>query len=240
MWLPRWSFAVLAVVFLILAVAFGGGIAADFYARISAEHRAGGLSTMEGVSAANEAVRLQPWRSAFRSDLGWLLGVRGDLGRMRAQYRTALRWSPANAYLWLDYAQALARANRFDSEYTLALRRATHLSPNARPVQMATARMGAMHWGQGGEQDRKVWSQSMTYALRTAPYELLWSVLRARGEDAFCGHLGAEFALERWCFAVRSARQLCDGLAPDAKGIAADQCKRLGLAIPTDEAIDQE
>jgi hypothetical protein len=217
-----------------LAAAFALAVLSDAYGRISAEQRAAGGSNLAAVSAARHASRLQPWRVGFRIDLAWTLGVRGDVAAMRAEYRRALSWAPASAYAWLEYAQSLARAHRLDPEYTLALSRASFLS-HARPVQLQIARMGANHWSEGGEQDRGLWARNMAVALRSSPNEFLWQVLRARREGPVCGYVGAELGLSRWCAAVSSARQICDGLAPGAKGAAVDQCHRLGLSVTTDE-----
>ena len=116
------------------AAIFGATFLAEAYGRLGSEQRSGGHSTLVSISAGHLAVRLQPWRMSFRSDLAWTYGLRDDPAAMRTQYRSALRWNPANAYLWIEYAQALARAHRIDPEYTLALTRAVALS-HARPVQ---------------------------------------------------------------------------------------------------------
>jgi hypothetical protein len=232
----RAAIAALGVVSVVLAFNFAGGLAADLYGTIAEEQRGLGGFTLTGVSAATRAVDLQGYRPGFHTDLAWMFGQRGEPGRMRKQYRMALRWSPANAYLWLEYAQALARNYQFDPEYTLALRKMTALGPNARPVRIAAARMGSRHWNQGGEADRLMWAQNMSYALTAAPYELLWTVLRERREAAFCGFVGSELGLSRWCFGVSAGRRLCDTLQPGAKGYAADQCERLGFLQPTGES----
>lgn len=233
--LPRWAFAGLAAVFLAVALLFASGIVADLYARIAIEHRFRAESSSVRASAAKHAAELQPWRAVLHSDLAWAFAARGDFELARQNFRTSLQRAPANAYLWLEYAQALARARRFDEEYTLALRQATLLSPNAKPVRLVAARMGALHWGQGGELERALWSQNIGYTLRVSPYDLLWGVLRTRREGSFCGHLGAELGLSRWCFSIQAARQLCDSIAPGARGASVDQCRKLGLAISVDE-----
>jgi hypothetical protein len=92
--------------------------------------------------------------------------------------------------------------------------------------------MGALNWGHGGIEERTMWAENLAYVLRQNPGELFWHVLRARREEAFCGHVGAEFALSRWCAGIQAARQLCDRVPPDAKGGAAEQCARLALAPP--------
>ncbi len=234
----RWLSAGLFAISLLFTLLFAAALAGDLYGRLSAEQRARGQSNVAVISTAGHAVNLQPWRVGFRTDLAWTLGVRGDVHSMRAQYRHVLRSNPGSGYLWLEYAQALARAHRIDSEYTLALERASVLSHNAGPVQMMGARMGVNHWGQGGEADRAIWARNMTYALRTSPGEFLWHVLRARREAAFCGYVGVELGWGRWCTAVVVARGLCDSLRPGAKGAAADQCASLGLIPPKDDGTD--
>lgn len=227
--LRRASVAAFGLISIALAITFAAGLAADLYGTMAAEHRGRGVFTLAGVSAARQAVGLQPWRPAYRADLGWMMGLRGDPLRMHGQYRKALRWAPASAYLWLEYALALARSYQFDDDYTVALREATLLAPSAWPIRAATARMGARHWNQGGAADRLLWAQDMSAVLSTQPYDLLWTVLRDRREANFCGFVGSELGLSRWCFAVSAARSICDALPQDSKGSAADQCERLGL-----------
>ena len=234
--LRSWSLAGLAVLCGGFFLLFASNLLGDAYARLSAEQRNQGLSNLAAISAARHAVRLQPWRSSFRSDLAWTFGVRGDVRSMRAAYHDALRWAPASAYLWLEYAQALARSRRFDAEYTLALTQAVRLAPNARPVQLSGARMGSVHWNHGGDEDRRIWAANLTYALRSSPQELLAWVLRRRKENSFCGFVGAELGLDRWCIAISAARRICDTLKPGAKGVAADQCARHGLWVAADDS----
>jgi hypothetical protein len=219
----------------VLAVVYAAGVAADLYGTMAAEHRSRGVFTLAGVSAAKQAVSLQPWRPAFRADVGWMMGLRGDRIKLHGQYRKALRWAPASAYLWLEYAEALARSYQIDNDYTIALTRATLLAPSARPLRSAVARMGSRHWNQGGDADRLVWARNMSYVLATAPSDLLWTVVQDRHESAFCGFVGSELGLSRWCFAITSARAICDALPPDATGPAVDQCQRLGLEVPAAE-----
>ncbi|HZP12825.1 MAG TPA: hypothetical protein VFB36_10430 [Nevskiaceae bacterium] len=227
--LRRAAIAAFGLISIALAITFAAGLASDLYGTMAAEHRGRGLFTLAGVSAARQAVVLQPWRAGYRADLGWMMGLRGEMLRMRGQYRRALRLAPASAYLWLEYSLALARSYQFDDDYTIALRQATVLAPSARPIRAAAARMGARHWNQGGEADRKLWAQDMSDVLATAPYDLLWTVLRDGREANFCGFVGSELGLSRWCFAVNAARSICDALPSDTKGPAVEQCERLGL-----------
>jgi len=213
---------------------FAATFLAEAYGRLGTEQRSQGESTLVALSAGHHAVRLQPWRLNFRSDLAWAYGLRGDTQMMRNQYRSALRWNPANAYLWIEYAQALARARHIDQEYTLALKRGVTLS-HAQPMALLAARMGANHWSEGGLNDRTLWASSMTAALRSAPLDFLWHVVRARREGPLCGYVGKELGLTHWCTAVMGAREVCDGLDPAAQGPAADQCRHLGLLeVPDD------
>ncbi len=237
--LRRAGVAAFGVISIALAITFTTGLAADLYGTMAAEHRGGGVFTLAGVSAAKQAVALQPWRPGYRADFGWMMGLRGDMARMHGQYRKALRWAPASAYLWLEYSLALARSYQFDDDYTVALRQATLLAPSAHPIRIAAARMGARHWNQGDETDRLLWAQDMSAVLATQPYDLLWTVLRDGRESSFCGFVGSELGLSRWCFATISARSICDALPPDAKGAAADRCERLGLLrLPNETDAD--
>jgi hypothetical protein len=236
----RAAVAGLGLVSLALAGVFASGIAAELYGRIAAEHRSKGIFTLAGVSAARQAANLQPWRPASRAEVGWMMGLRGDLRPLHKQYRRALRLAPASAYLWLEYAEALARSYQLDNDYTVAVERATTLAPSARPVQVAAARMGSRHWNQGDEKVRAVWARNMSHVLATTPYDLLWPVVRDRREDVLCGFVGAELGLARWCFAVSAARTLCDTVETDAPGVAAEQCRRLGLNLPATDADDDD
>jgi hypothetical protein len=178
------------------------------------------------------AVSLQRWQPTYRGDLASTLSALGDVRRMREQYRRALRWNPANAYLWLNYAQGLARANHLDPEFELALVRAARLAPQLRPLQWHSAWLGVGYWNQGGEQARQTWALNFSDALRLAPEDFLKQILLARREHLFCGYAGAELGLGRWCGLMIFLRGLCDGMPADSRIPAAGNCQRLGLLPP--------
>lgn len=210
------------------SAAFAVILLADLYARYGAELRAADAQNPVAEQASALAMRLAPENSDYRADYAWSLAARGDLAATRSQYRLALRLDPGNPYRWLEYEQLLSRTHRFDDEFEQAASRVMQLAPSSRPIQLHNAWIGINYWSFGDEATRQAWSRSIVNALRQDPKVFLKRVVLARREQAFCGFLGTELGLDRWCQAVGWARPVCESLTAHQQK-AAPWCRELGV-----------
>ena len=228
--LSRWSAGVaLVTVGFAAAGVFAIWFLADLYARYGSEVRAARADDPVAEQAAALAVQLAPWNSSYHADYAWSLSAKGDSAGMRKQYRMALRLDPANPYRWVEYEQLLSRWRRFDHEFTQAAHRAAQLAPNSRPVEFHNAWIGVNYWTFGDEAARASWAGSMIHILGREPQKLLHRIVAARRESTFCGFVGAELGLGRWCQAIAWARPICEQAAPE-QARTTPWCQDLGLS----------
>lgn len=211
------------------SAAFAITLLADLYARYGAELRAVDAQSPVAEQASALAVQLAPRNSGYRADYAWSLAARGNSAATRNQYRLALRLDPANPYRWIEYEQLLSRLHQFDDELAQAASRVVQLAPNSRPIQLHNAWMGVNYWAFGDDDTRRAWSRSIVNALRQDTKFFLQRTISARRDEAFCGFVGPELGLDRWCQAVAWARPICESLAQDEKK-SAPWCRDLGLS----------
>lgn len=135
--------------------------------------------------AAERGAGLTPWSADRLAVRGWLLSQRGERDAALGSYAQALRWAPADAAIWTEYALVLARARRFE-QLSLPVTRANALGRASPPIQETQAAMGTTYWNAADEVTRAEWLRSLQYQLRhnnSAFNELL--VVRGQ-VGAFC------------------------------------------------------
>ena len=168
------------------------------------------------VAASRAAATLAPWSSRYLALAGWLLATREDDAESQAYYRRALRWAPADALLWQEFALTLAQHGRYQ-DLTVPLQRSQALAPASPAVQSANAAMGLAHWAQGPDPARALWLASMRYELDHDRPSFLRGVV-ARGDiPLFCGSLASMLGEERWCQRIDARLHQCESLRPGSE-----------------------
>lgn len=158
------------------------------------------------VAAANIATTLTPWSATRHALEGWLQAESGESETALRSYDRALRWAPADALIWTEFAQVRARAGRFDDALLRAVARAQALAPHSPPVQRALAEMGLAYWPHGAGPLQERWLASMRYQLERSPASLLARVLTRGQAQAFCEGPATALGQQSWCSTLRATR----------------------------------
>jgi len=226
---PRWLLLVFALGCAAVAVEFACELLAKYYAEQARYLEA---DPIHSEQALERAERLQPGNADYHRNHGWLAARRGDTHTMRQEYREALLRRPASAYDWFEYAQVLAFQGIQDSEFDLALARSVALAPNTLSLRKGIASLGLNFWNQGGDEARRIWALAISQLLRIDGEKLLRHVVADRDERRFCGYLGRELGLSRWCAWVAFVRPQCDQIPADSQAPAAIGCRAAGMDSP--------
>ena len=200
--MARLAAALLAAV--ILALLNLANLAGAGYANL-ANHRLDQPESPGTLAAAQIAARWTPWSSPRQALYGWLLAEnrRGD--ESEAAYRKALRLAPADALLWAEYAQALARLGRFDAALTGAVTQARQLAPNSPAVQHSLAELGLSYWQRGTGEQQALWLASMRDELARSRGAFLGHALTRGQGQTFCRGPARPLGEEKWCESIASA-----------------------------------
>jgi tetratricopeptide (TPR) repeat protein len=153
----------------------------------------------KALAAARIATQLAPWSAKHHALHGWLLAENRRADESLAAYGDALRLAPADALLWAEYAQVLARLGRFDGALTEALARAATLSPNSPIIQRTLAEIGLSYYQRGDEAQRALWLDSMRATLGRERRLFLGHVLTRGQRQVFCDELAPKLGEEAWC-----------------------------------------
>jgi Flp pilus assembly protein TadD len=156
------------------------------------------------IAAARIAARLAPWSAKYHALHGWVLAENHRDEESRAQYRRALQVAPADALLWAEYAQVLARLGHFDDTLSEALHQARALAPNSPAVQRTLADIGLAYYERGNIAQREVWVEAMGRELIRDRRTFLAHV-QTRGQTGlFCRELAGQFHEGAWCASLPS------------------------------------
>jgi tetratricopeptide (TPR) repeat protein len=159
--------------------------------------------------ATQEAARLAalwaPWSASRTALLGWVYIENGESSEAGQAYLRALRLAPGDPMLWAEYALALARMGRFDSNLTVATRRALSLAPNSPAVRASIADLGISYWKRGVPEQQEVWLEAMRGERRAGRGGLLATVV-GRGQVAtFCSGPAIRLDEAEWCDGISTA-----------------------------------
>ena len=192
------AIAALPVLLLVAALNLLNLLASGYERR--AEQRLDVLPDAAAESDSTAAAALSYWNARRHALRGWISAEEGDIEAAVASYAKALRRAPADAVLWAEYAQALARNRVFDGRLTWATLRALTLAPASPAVRQGVSRMGFSYWRQGEADLQELWRQSFRWELdhnrasflRTVEDDGLRATFCARhaevlGEAAWCG-----------------------------------------------------
>lgn len=173
-----------------------------------AESRLGRPDSTRTLAASRYASTLAPWSSTRLALQGWILAERGEIVESAESYARALRWNPADPLLWSEYAQALARNERFE-ELEHPTLRANALAPASPAVQSAIAAMGFTYWDHGSAALQAQWLLSMRYE-HTHNRELFWNTLIARGRVlSYCTGPAMNWKIRHWCESMQRVAEAC-------------------------------
>jgi Flp pilus assembly protein TadD len=153
----------------------------------------------KALAAARIASQLAPWSAKHHALHGWLLAENRRAEDALAEYRAALRLAPADALLWAEYAQVLARLGRFDATLTDALERARALAPNSPVIERTLAEIGLSYYLRGDDAQRALWLEAMRGELARSRVLFLTHVLTRGQQAVFCGALAPKLGEEAWC-----------------------------------------
>lgn len=151
------------------------------------------------LAAARIASQLAPWSAKYHALHGWLLAENRLAEESLAAYDEALRLAPADAVLWAEYAQVLARLGRFDDALTGALEQARTLAPNSPVIQRTLAELGLAYFERGNARQREIWLDAMRAELAQNRKPLLTHVLTRGQRQLFCLELAPKLGEEAWC-----------------------------------------
>lgn len=157
------------------------------------------------LEAARIAAEWQPWSSTTLALQGWVRAENGEAGAALAAYGKALAVAPADALLWTEYAQVLARIGRFDAALTHALARATRLAPTSVSVRRGVAEMGLSYWTRGAPEQRAAWLVAMRHELARNRGPFLGHALTRGQGRTFCEGPARVLGEEAWCAAAATA-----------------------------------
>lgn len=190
-----WPAAAAVVLILVLGAL---DLSATAYGRY-AEARLDRLPDPGVQAAAALATAFSPWSAQPAALHGWILAQGGSRDEAIAAYLRALRWAPADALLWAEYAQALARMEVFDERMTWATRRALELAPSSPAVRDTVATMGLAYWRRGEEALHDLWRQSIRWQLDHSRGSFLSAVEGREQRGAFCLRYAAALGEAAWC-----------------------------------------
>jgi tetratricopeptide (TPR) repeat protein len=151
------------------------------------------------LAAARIASRLAPWSAKYHALHGWLLAENRRADEAEAEYRSALKLAPADALLWAEYAQVLARLGRYDAALTESLEQARILSPNSPVIERMVAELGLSYYEHGNARQREVWLEAMRSELARSRGLFLSHVLTRGQREPFCREIAPQLAEEAWC-----------------------------------------
>lgn len=162
-------------------------------------------ASVTALNAATLAVEIAPWRPELRAELSWRLQATGRPKEARRQFALALSAAPADAYLWAEYAQLLARQGKFGREMEQVTQRSNHLGPTSGTIQQSHAETGLYYWSRGSSALQQEWLGSMKFMLRN-DRDLFLQKVRGAGRAAlFCLGPGAHLPLAGWCASIGPA-----------------------------------
>lgn len=152
------------------------------------------------LAAAQAAASLAPWKIEPRQALARSLATADrSSSEVDSVYWSALEWSPANAYLWQDFAQLLAYQNRFGAEFEFSLKRASTLAPTSSTLQINNAMLGLRYWLHGSESLQRLWLRSMLHGLQKRPKKFLSTIYSSGQMYWFCASPALELPVAHWC-----------------------------------------
>lgn len=189
--------SVLLFPLILLAIASTRGLVAGIYSNIASQP----TTALTTELAANKlAVNLAPWKPAFRARLARSLILSGtDNDAIKSEFISALKWAPADPYLWQDFAQIMAAQNSFDADFEMAVLRVNVLGPASRTIQASAADLGVRHWFRGSAATQKEWLRSISFQLRHEPKPFLKSVFVSNQMYWFCSSAALELPVSKWC-----------------------------------------
>jgi hypothetical protein len=124
----------------------------------------------------------------------------------------ALRFAPADAYLWRDHALALVYAGIFDGRLEHAVRQAQRQAPRSGPLHQSLALAGIKVYGQSNPRLQSLWLVSIRYVYALDAGSLGLPVYLAEQEMLLCDKVIPQSGHNPWCMQARWRHGLC----PDA------------------------
>lgn len=193
-------FSPLLLAALVLVVAFLGvgskRLLSALYVQYSQELDRSGHGAL-ALSTAQSAESLAPWRiDAYRAAMH--AGAGADSARLQAS-ATALRWAPADPYLWAERGRALMMSNYFGSPLADVLRNVHELAPYSPQLHRTNAWYGRIYWHRGNPEVRAYWLQSLRFTIRISPRRYLRAMAKAGYAQELCWGAGQELNLSWWC-----------------------------------------
>lgn len=167
-------------------------LAADLFQRQAlALVRSAGPTAVGAGQALSTAFQTAPWnpRSA------WIAGDSfGDPGP-----DAALRWSPADPFLWQSRVRNLAERGRFGDEMAAALSVVNELAPALAVLHEENAETALRFWPRGNPQVREQWLISLRFLLRRDERGFLRGIERAGRAQQLCWTAGLDLPIGAWC-----------------------------------------
>ncbi|HUP91369.1 MAG TPA: hypothetical protein VM074_03910 [Solimonas sp.] len=227
---PVYARCVLLGVLLLTAAAgsyAARALVADLYGDYAREQQRKQATSRVALDAAAVARRLAPWRAQLHASYAYTAALRDDPAAANPALARSLELAPGDAFAWRQQARVLALGGEFGAPLVYALKRVEQLAPNARGLDLTIALDGVHYWRHGSTELHELWRGRMRRVLRHAPQPFLLAVVRAQRERYFCGYLGAELKLQRWCGQAERYVQNCNSGRANEAQIA--WCRRYGL-----------
>jgi hypothetical protein len=153
-------------------------------------------------NAAFLSAALAPWNSRYAALMGWIAAENNASEESLVAYSAALRWSPADPLLWVEYALALSRLDLLDERFMAVVERAQALAPEAPVVHERLAQLGIGRWQRSSAELRNRWLVSFRYELRRNRPDFLRQIrLRGRAIE-FCASAAQALGEQAWCSTV--------------------------------------
>lgn len=205
----------------------GRAFLADLYAGYGEVRQRGATPGPVTLRASELARELAPWRAMLHARYAESLAAHAGLAAAEPVLAQALAQAPGDAFVWRYKARTLARHGEFGVPLLRVLERTQALAPNARGLQLAGAIDGLYYWRHGGPELQQFWLARMRQTLRRHERPFLRAVIRSEREQIFCGYVGGQLKLQRWCNQISGLRTHCNS-GKATKG-QLDWCRRSGL-----------
>ena len=196
-------------IFAVTAVA-GRAFLADLYAGYGDVRQRGGTPGPVTLRASELARGLAPWRAVLLARYGESLAAHAGLAAAEPVLAQALARAPGDAFVWRYKARTLQRHGEFGAPLLRVLERTQALAPNARGLQLAAAIDGLYYWRHAGPELQQFWLARMRQAVHRDERRFLRAVIRSEREQIFCGYVGTQLKLRRWCGLVARYRAHCN------------------------------